>query len=85
MTKSKKAKALPMPMVHRAAPISVSVALGHTSVNAVKATGGDDTLVAPYVQLAHSILLYRARKGSDWYTISKVFGMTWPGLVPMTY
>ena len=36
----KKVKVLPVPMVHRAAPISVSVALGHMSVNAVKATVG---------------------------------------------
>ena len=28
------------PMAHRAAPISVSVALGHTSANAVKAMAG---------------------------------------------
>ena len=30
----------PRPMVHRAAPISVSIALGHASANAVKATAG---------------------------------------------
>ena len=36
----KKVKVLPMPMVHRAVPISVSVALGHMSSNAVKATAG---------------------------------------------
>ena len=29
-----------MPMVHRMAPISIYVALGHTSMDAVKATGG---------------------------------------------
>ena len=28
------------PMAHRAAPISVSIALGHASANAVKATAG---------------------------------------------
>ena len=31
---NQKAKVLPAPMAHRAAPISVSVALGHTSANA---------------------------------------------------
>ena len=35
-----KVKVLPAPMAHRAAPISVSVALGHTSANAVKDTSG---------------------------------------------
>ena len=30
----------PRPMAHRAAPISVSIALGHVSGNAVKATAG---------------------------------------------
>ena len=35
-----KVKVLPVPMAHRVAPISVSVALGHTSVNVVKATAG---------------------------------------------
>ena len=35
-----KSKSFPAPMAHRAAPISVSVALGHTSANAVKATVG---------------------------------------------
>ena len=35
-----KVKVLPAPMAHRAAPISVSVALGHASANAVGATAG---------------------------------------------
>ena len=30
----------PRPMAHRAAPISVSMAIGHASLNAVKATAG---------------------------------------------
>ena len=39
--KSKKTQSpFPRPMAHRAAPISVSIALGHTSANAVKATAG---------------------------------------------
>ena len=33
--KVKKSKSIPAPMAHRAAPISVSVALSHASVNAV--------------------------------------------------
>ena len=37
------------PMAHRAAPISVSIALGHASANAVKATAGAGPLVAPRV------------------------------------
>ena len=37
---SKKSKSFPGPLAHRAAPISVSVALGHASANAVKATAG---------------------------------------------
>ena len=40
---------LPRPMAHRAAPISASIALGHASVNAVKATAGAGPLVAPRV------------------------------------
>ena len=36
----KRVKVLPAPMAHREAPISVSVALGHMSANAVKATAG---------------------------------------------
>ena len=50
---SKKVKVLPAPMVHRAAPISVSIALGHTSVNAVRArvggwsTGSSACLTSP--------------------------------------
>ena len=33
-----KSKSFPAPMAHRAAPISVSIALGHASANAVKST-----------------------------------------------
>ena len=51
ITLIKKVKVPPVPMPHRAAPISISVALGHTSANAVKATGGGGAapLVAPHV------------------------------------
>ena len=37
---SVKVKVLPAPMAHRVAPISVSIALGHASANAVRATAG---------------------------------------------
>ena len=36
----KKVKVLPAPMTHRVAPFSVSIALGHTSANAVNAAAG---------------------------------------------
>ena len=39
-TKYFKTNVLPAPMAHRAAPISVSLALGHASTNAVRATAG---------------------------------------------
>ena len=38
--KSKKSKSFPAPMAHKAAPISVSIALGHASANALQATAG---------------------------------------------
>ena len=44
-----KSKCFPAPMVQWAAPISVSVAPGHTSASAVKATAGAGPLVAPRV------------------------------------
>ena len=45
-----KVKVLPAPMAHRAVPISVSIALGHASANAVRATvGGAGPLGAPRV------------------------------------
>ena len=50
MSKSQKSQSpFPRPMAHRAAPISVSTALGHASANAVKATAGAGSLVAPRV------------------------------------
>ena len=71
-------------MAHRAAPISVSVALGRTSEDAVRATGAGPRIV-PCVQLSHSILLRRAPDEKAVSTIFQVFGMTWPGLEPTTY
>ena len=35
-----KSKSFPRPMAHRAAPFSISIALGHASANAVMATAG---------------------------------------------
>ena len=72
-------------MAHRAAPISVSIALGHVSANAVKATAGAGPLVAPRVQLSHSILICRVPDERAVSTIFKVFGMTRPGLEPTIY
>ena len=40
LSSKKEFKVLPAPLEHRAAPISISVALGHTSANEVKATLG---------------------------------------------
>ena len=72
-------------MAHKAAPISVSMAQGHASANAVKATAGVGPLVAPRVQLSHSILICRAPDEKAVSTIFKLFGMTQPGLEPTTY
>ena len=38
--KSQSQSSFPRPMAHRAVPITVSIALGHASANAVKATAG---------------------------------------------
>ena len=56
-------------MAHRAAPVSVSIALGHTSVNAVKATAGDwstgssTSLTFPI----HSHMSSARREGSEYH------------------
>ena len=58
------------PMAHRAAPISVSIALGHASVNAVKATvggwstGSSMSLTFPL----HSHMSSTRRKGSEYHS-----------------
>ena len=58
-----------MPMVHRAAPISISMALGHASANAVKAivggwsTGSSATLTFPL----HSHMSSARREGSEYH------------------
>ena len=76
----RKVKVLPAPLADRAASISVSVTLGHTSANVVKATEGGKN--GP---LSHSILLCRAPHEKAVSTIFKVFLMTRPGLEPTTY
>ena len=62
-------------MAHRVAPISVSIALGHASANAVKATVGAGPLVAPRVYFSHTILICRA---PDEKALSTIFGL-WYG------
>ena len=64
-----KVKVFPAPMAHRAAPISVSVALGHTSVNAVKATaGGWSTGSSACLTFPlHSFILSARRKGIEYH------------------
>ena len=57
------------PMAHRAAPISVSLALGHASANAVKATaggwstGGSASLIFPL----HSHVSSARRESSEYH------------------
>ena len=62
-------------MAHRAAPISVSVALGHTSANAVRATAGGWST-------GSSILLCRASNEKAEGTTLEIFGMTGRGWNP---
>ena len=72
-------------MAHRAAPISVSIALGHASANAVKAiargwsTGSSASLTFPL----RSHMSSARREGSEYQF--KVFGMIRPGFEPTTY
>ena len=59
----------PRPIVHRAAPISVSIALGHASANAVKATAGGwstDSSVSLTFPL-HSRMSSARREGSEYH------------------
>ena len=77
---------VPRPMAHRAAPISVSMALGHASEHAVKATvggwstGSSASLTFPL----NSHISSTRREGSE-YHFFNVFVMTRPGFEPMTY
>ena len=82
----RKSKSIPTPMLHRAAPISVSIALGNGSANALKVkAGGWSTGSSASFYLSHSILICRAPDEKAVSTIFKVFGMTRPGLEPTTY
>ena len=67
-------------MAHRVAPISVSIALSHTSANAVKATaGGWSTGSSASLSVPlHSRMSSARREGSEYNF--KVFGMTRSGL-----
>ena len=71
-------------MAHRAAPISVSIPLDHAPAGTVKATAGAGPLVAPRVQLSHSILIHRAPDEKALSTVFNVFGVTQPGLEATT-
>ena len=72
----------PRPMAYGAAPMSVSIALGHASANAVKvitwgwSTGSSASLTFPL----HSHMSSARQEGSEYHL--KVLGMTRPGLEP---
>jgi len=61
-------------MMHRAAPISVSIALGHASANALKATAGgwstgsSASLTFPL----HSHMSSARREGSEYYFLKSL-------------
>ena len=59
----------PSPMAHNASPISVSIALGHASANAVKATaGGWSTGSCASVTFPlHSHMSNAIREGSEYH------------------
>jgi len=67
--KSKIQSPFTRPMVHRAAPISVSFALGHTSANAVKTTaGGWSTVSSTGLTFPlHSHMSRARREGSEYH------------------
>ena len=71
-------------MAHRMAPISVSIAIGHTSADAVKATArGCST--GKYACSTFTLYSYMPdKKAVAVGTILKIFGMTRPGFEPMT-
>ena len=70
-SKKVKVKVLPAPIVHRVVPISVSVALGHMSVNAVKARvggGGWSTGSSAYLTFPlHSHMSSARQEGSEYH------------------
>ena len=59
----------PRPMTHRAAPFSVSIALGHASVNAVRATAGSWSTgsSAGLAFPLHSHMSSARREGSEYH------------------
>ena len=64
-----KKKSFPAPLAYRAAPISVSIALGHASMNAVKATAWDWS-TGSFVSLTfplHSHMSKARREGSEYH------------------
>ena len=67
--KSKSQSPFPRPFAHRAAPISVSTALGHASVNAVKATAGGWPTVssASLTFPLHSHMSSARREGNEYH------------------
>ena len=67
---SKKSQSpLPRPMAHKATPISVSIALGHASANAVKATaeGWSTGSPASLTFSLHSHMSSTRREGSEYH------------------
>ena len=72
-------------MAHRVAPISVYIALGLTSANAVKVTVEFTSTGSSgcFTFLLNSICRAPDEKAKN--TILNVFGMTRPGLEPTTY
>ena len=72
-------------MAHRAAPISVSIALGHASVNAVKATAGDWSTgsSASITFPLHSHMSSARQESSEYHFWSLWYDSA--GLEPMTY
>ena len=73
-------------MVHRAAPISVSITLGHTSAKCSESysRGFNSQLVAPCIQLPFYILWMSSvrQEGRRYRTIFTVFSMTRPEFEP---
>ena len=66
----KKVKVLPAPMAHRAAPISVSIALDHASANAVRATAGGGCFTGSSACLTSPLLSHLSsarREGSEYH------------------
>ena len=69
-----KAKSFSAPVAHRAAPISVSIALGHAFANAVKATaGGWSTASSASLTFPlHSHMSSARREGSEYHFLKSL-------------